>query len=182
MFEGGRKISHWNGRKREGEDEEEEGGVGEEEESLSKVGTLWVWQLLHYCPTMATIPTKVTRWFHLSYGTIMKHFEPPCMGTTWHHLVPPCTILNHCIWPFELHIEQLRSLILIPHSGLHTYSAQCAVWAVRCPSGPMHCSVQKLNPKTTFPCTFRMKTLKIVSLFIFRHWKHYFWNTQNQEK
>ena len=27
-----------------------------------------------------------------------------------------------------------------------------------------------------------MKTLKIVSLFIFRHWKHYFWSTQNREK
>ena len=50
------------------------------------------------------------------------------------------------------------------------------------------------NPKTTFPweknyfwgyfflCSFRMKTLKLVSLFILRHWKHYFWSTQNREK
>ena len=31
-------------------------------------------------------------------------------------------------------------------------------------------------------CSFRTKTLKLVSLFIFQHWKHYFWNTQNREK
>ena len=31
-----------------------------------------------------------------------------------------------------------------------------------------------------FLCSFRMKTLKIVSVFIFQHWKHYFWNTQNR--
>ena len=32
-----------------------------------------------------------------------------------------------------------------------------------------------------FLCSFRMKTLKLVLLFILLHWKHYFWNTQNQE-
>ena len=26
-----------------------------------------------------------------------------------------------------------------------------------------------------------MKTLKLVLLFILLHWKHHFWNTQNQE-
>ena len=41
---------------------------------------------------------------------------------------------------------------------------------------------QKLLLRFFFLCSFRMKTLKIVSVFIFRHWKHYFWNTQNREK
>ena len=41
---------------------------------------------------------------------------------------------------------------------------------------------KKLFLRLFFLCSFRMKTLKLVSLFIFRHWKHYFWSTQNREK
>ena len=69
------------------------------------------------------------------------------------------------MWPRDVLIECLWSCI----------SAQCAFWVVRWPCG------QKLKSKNTlsdgkkiflrlfFLCCFRKKTLKLVSLFIFRH-------------
>ena len=39
--------------------------------------------------------------------------------------------------------------------------------------------IKELFFRLTFLYCLRMKTLKLVSLFIFRHWKHYVWSTQN---
>ena len=68
----------------------------------------------------------------------------------------------------------LGSWTAIDKSTLHC-NAQCAFWVLRWPCG------QKLKSKNTlsdgkkiflrlfFLCCFRKKTLKLVSLFIFRH-------------
>ena len=77
--------------------------------------------------------------------------------------------------------KQSRSLLSAGNQGREkrcgwkTTNAQCAFWVLRCPCG------QKLKSKNTlsdgekiflrlfFLCCFRKKTLKLVSLFIFRH-------------
>ena len=58
--------------------------------------------------------------------------------------------------------------------------AQCAFWVVRWPSSQMAIAIKTLSHGKTivlrlfFLYCFRKKTLKLVSLFIFRHYKHYF--------
>ena len=67
-------------------------------------------------------------------------------------------------------------------------TAQCAFGVVRWPSGQMAIAVKTLSHGKTivlrlfFLYCFRKKTSKLVSLSIFRHKKHYFWNTQNWSK
>ena len=93
----------------------------------------------------------------------------------------------------QVKVDQNRPKVCVlyakKYTGLEKYTtAQCAFWVVRWPCGQMAIAVKTLSHGKTivlrlfFLYCFRKKTLKLVSLFIFRHWKHYFWNTQNWSK
>ena len=76
--------------------------------------------------------------------------------------------------PSVTRLDSRKSMLAIS-SVQHIHSAQCAFWVVRWPSSQMAIAVKTLSHGKTivlrlfFLYCFRKKTLKLVSLFIFRH-------------
>ena len=87
---------------------------------------------------------------------------------------------------------QVRCCFVLFSSFDHRPSLSKTVFEVwdspvpHCPKTEIQTPLSHGEKKTIFKVfslsSFRAKTLKIVFLFIFRHWKRHFWNTENREK
>ena len=116
---------------------------------------------------------KISRWWSWScpqYNRLRLQTQTIMHCKPWHH--------NFITFTFQ-HIVGRSYFSALTHSDLRKHlvchTAQCAFCQVRWPCG------QKLKTKNTlsdgkkiflrlfFLCCFRKKTLKLVSLFIFRH-------------
>ena len=123
---------------------------------------------------------------HLTYFSLPSH-----NGPVHHNHIQPINNTSST-WTNHKENQKVISRILLSFNVLcSSVSQQYIALCVLCSVGSS--VLKNWNPKITFPwtkiifedfflCSFRMKTLKTVSVFIFRHWKHYFRNTQNREK